>query len=61
MPLYQLYCESCTKKGELVYPEAIMNVKTFDKFCKGEETKECPICGENLKHMICPPRRINIH
>lgn len=56
MPLYQLWCDHCSKTGTRPDYEVTMRLEVFDKFSKGEIKKECPVCKKNLRNLVCPVR-----
>lgn len=56
VPLYQFFCDKCFEPYEIT-----MKIKELDEHDRGELEVKCPECRENLRKLICPPRRINIH
>ena len=56
MPLYLLYCEKCYCPFEVT-----MTLEVNDKFDAGEISKDCPVCDEKLKKIICAPKTIRVN
>ena len=60
MPLYQFWCEKCAREGRKPDYEVTMSLETFEGFTKKLREVRCPGCNKRLRHLISPPRRIQI-
>lgn len=56
MPIYQMWCEKCMEPYEV-----LMNLGELDEYDTGRLVIKCPVCGENMRKLICPPRIIHIN